>query len=71
MPDINSFACFTAIGDYKYNFEVKLLVEKSYLSELHKSRNVCIFKFREKNTSRRIEIEITNDLWPCTIFLKF
>ena len=69
MPDITSFACFT--GDYKYNFEVRLLVEKSYLSELHKSQNVCVFKFEEKNTSRRIEIEITNDLWLCTIFLNF
>lgn len=65
MSDITSFACFT--GNYKYNFEDWLLVEKSYLSELHKSQDVCIFKFGgkkkkknkfgEKSTSRRKEIE--------------
>lgn len=37
------------------------------LEEKKKKKN----KFGEKSTSRRKEIEITNDLWICTIFVKF
>ena len=46
-------------------------VEKSYLSKIHKSQDVYILEFGERNTSMRIEIEITYDLWLCTIILKF
>lgn len=51
MSDITSFACFT--GNYKYNFEDWLLVEKSYLSELHRSPDVCIFKFGGKKKEKK------------------